>query len=188
MPTTPDAALTSVRDALAAATTRRTPFTLASLATVTPDGAPRARSVILRAWDPDRDVLGLATDDRSAKVREIRADPRVALVVWDDDAQVQVRLEGRASVLHDPAERRRRWDALGPGTRHGYATVAVPGTVVDGDGVPAQDDDDEAWFARFAWVEVAVDRVDRLDLSTDPHDRVLAERDAGGWRARRVAP
>jgi pyridoxamine 5'-phosphate oxidase len=186
--TTPDAALTSVRDALAAATTRRTPFTLASLATVAPDGAPRSRSVILRAWDTDGAVLGFATDDRSAKVREVRADPRVALVVWDDDAQVQVRLEGRATVVDDPDERRRRWDALGPGTRRGYATVADPGAPVDEDETPAQDDDEAAWFARFAWVEIAVERVDRLDLSADPHDRVVVERRAEGWTARRVAP
>ena len=45
-----------------------------------------------------------------------------------------------------------------------------------------------AWSERFAWVEVVLDRVDRLDLSADPHDRVVAERGAGGWRARRVAP
>lgn len=186
MATTPDDAVASVRAALDEATTRRTPFTLASLATVAPDGAPRSRSVILRAWDPGRDVLGLATDARSAKVREIGADPRVALVLWDDGAQVQVRLEGRAAVVADPAERRRRWDALGPHSRRGYATVAAPGSAVDG--APAQDEDEAAWFGRFAWVEVAVDRVDRLDLSTDPHDRVVAERRAGGWRARRVAP
>ncbi|GIG34631.1 pyridoxamine 5'-phosphate oxidase family protein [Cellulomonas pakistanensis] len=188
MATTPDAALASVRDALAAATTRRTPFTLASLATASADGAPRSRSVILRAWDVDRAVLGIATDARSAKVREIRADPRVALVVWDDDTQVQVRLEGRAAVLEDADERRRRWDALGTRSRRGYATLAAPGTPVDPGGTPAQDDDEAAWFGRFAWVEVAVDRVDRLDLSTDPHDRVVAERDGAGWRARRVAP
>lgn len=186
MAPTPDAALTSVWDALDAATTRRTPFTLASLATVSADGAPRSRSVILRSWDPGRAALGLATDARSAKVREIGADPRVALVVWDDDAQVQVRLEGRAAVVDDPAELRRRWVALGRRSRRGYATVPAPGTAVDG--TVDQDDDEAAWSARFAWVEVVVDRVDRLDLAADPHDRVVAERTGTAWRARRVAP
>ncbi|MCG7284534.1 pyridoxamine 5'-phosphate oxidase family protein [Cellulomonas sp. ACRRI] len=188
MTTTADAALAPVWDALAAATTRRTPFTLASLATVSADGAPRSRSVILRSWEPGRAALGLATDARSAKVREIRADPRVSLVVWDDDAQVQVRLEGRAAVVDDPAELRRRWEGLGARSRRGYATVGVPGTPVDGDATPARDDDEAVWSARFAWVEVVVDRVDRLDLSSEPHDRVVAERAGAGWRARRVVP
>ncbi len=187
MAPTPDAALTSVWDALDAATTRRTPFTLASLATVSADGAPRSRSVILRSWEPGRAVLGLATDVRSAKVRELRADPRVALAVWDGDVEVQVRLEGRAVVVDDPAERRRRWEALGPRTRRGYATVGAPGTAVDGDAA-VQDDGEPAWFARFTWVEVAVDRVDRLDLAAEPHDRVVAERTGTAWRARRVVP
>ncbi len=175
-----------VWDALAAATSRRTAFTLAGLATVSGDGTPQVRSVILRAWDPARGVLAFATDERSTKVRELRAEPRVALVLWDDEAQVQVRLAGQATVVADLAERRRRWERLGPGTRRGYATTTAPGAAVDGR--VAQDDDEAAWFARFAWVEVVVDRVDRLDLSADPHDRMVAERGAGGWRARRVAP
>ncbi|WP_217616466.1 pyridoxamine 5'-phosphate oxidase family protein [Cellulomonas sp. GbtcB1] len=83
-----------VWDALAAATSRRTAFTLAGLATVSGDGTPQVRSVILRAWDPARGVLAFATDERSTKVRELRAEPRVALVLWDDEAQVQVRLAG----------------------------------------------------------------------------------------------
>lgn len=187
MATTPDAALTSVWAALDAATTRRTPFTLASLATVSADGAPRSRSVILRSWDPGRAALGLATDVRSAKVREIRADPRVALAVWDEDAQVQVRLEGRAVVVDDPEVRGRRWAALGPRSRRGYATAGAPGTAVEG-GAAVQDDGEAAWSARFGWVEVVVDRVDRLDLAAEPHDRVVAERVGAAWRARRVVP
>lgn len=183
----PPAVLRPVWDALGAATSRRTPFTLGALATVAPGGSPCVRSVILRDWDPDRGVLGFATDERSAKVRDLLADPRVALVLWDDGAQVQVRLEGRATVVADPAERRRRWEGLGERTRRGYATVPAPGDPVDGDRT-GLDDDEAAWFGRFAWVEVAVDRVDRLDLSAEPHDRVLADRGPGGWRARRVAP
>ena len=179
-------ALRPVWDALDAATTRRTAYTLAGLATASGDGAPQVRSVILRSWDGVRGVLGFATDERSAKVRELRADPRVALVLWDDESQVQVRLAGRAAVVADPAERRRRWAGLGPGTRRGYATTTAPGAAVDGP--VGRDDDEAAWFGRFAWVEVVVDRVDRLDLSADPHDRLVADRGAGGWRARRVAP
>jgi len=182
------AVLRPVWDALDAATSRRTPFTLGALATVAPDGSPGVRSVILRDWDPGRGVLGFATDERSAKVREVRAEPRVALVLWDDDAQVQVRLGGRATVVTDPAERRRRWQGLGPRTRRGYATTTAPGAVVDPDAGVGQDDDEAAWFGRFAWVEVVVDHVDRLDLSADPHDRAVAERGAEGWLARRVAP
>lgn len=183
----PPTVLHPVWDALDAATSRRTAFTLAALATVAGDGAPRVRSVILRDWDRDRAVLAFATDARSAKVRDLRADPRVALVLWDDGAQVQVRLGGRATVVADPAERRRRWEGLGERTRRGYATVPAPGDAVDGDRA-GLDDDEAAWFDRFAWVEVAVDRVDRLDLSAEPHDRAVAERDLRGWRARRVAP
>jgi hypothetical protein len=189
VPADPDlpTVLHPVWDALDAATSRRTAFTLAGLATVAGGGAPRVRSVILRDWDRDRAVLAFATDERSAKVREVRADPRVALVLWDDGAQVQVRLEGRATVVAAPRERRRPGGGVGARTRPGYAPVPAPGDAVDGDRAGI-DDDEAAWFDRFAWVEVVLDRVDRLDLAADPHDRVVADRGPGGWGARRVAP
>lgn len=183
-------AAASVWRGLVDATTRRTGWTLATLATAGTDGAPHARSVILRACDPATGTVGFATDARSAKVRDLAADPRVELVVWDEGTGVQARLGGRAAVVTDPAERRRRWDALGPHSRRGYASAQPPGEPL-GAGEAAEDgggDDEAAWFERFAWVEVRVERIDRLDLSDTPHERVLVERTADGWREHRVAP
>lgn len=187
--TTPDldAVLAATWQALADATTRRTPYTLAALATVDGTGAPQLRSVILRDCDPRAGTLAFATDARSAKVAEIAGDPRVALTVWDDGTGVQVRLTGRA-VLADADERRRRWDALGPHARRGYGSPSVPGRAPAPGDVAAEPDDEDAWFDRFAWLEVRVDRVDRLDISTDPHDRVVVVRDGTGWRGERVVP
>jgi hypothetical protein len=187
--TTPglDAVLATTWRALAEATTRRTPYTLAALATVDATGAPRLRSVVLRDCDPDAGTLALATDARSAKIAEIRADPRVALTVWDDGTGVQVRLEGRATVA-DADERHRRWAQLGPHTRRGYGSPSGPGTPwTPGGEAPAEPDDDEG-LDRFAWLDVRVDRVDRLDISTDPHHRATFVRTAGGWSGKRVVP
>lgn len=184
----PLAPLASTWLALAEATTRRTPYTLAALATVAADGSPRLRSVILRDCDPVAGSVAFATDARSAKVGEIRDDPRVALTVYDDGTGVQVRLEGRAGVVADPAERRRRWDALGAHTRRGYGSPVAPGTPLGPGAPPAEPDDEDAWFGRVAWVEVRVDRVDRLDVSADPHDRAVFVRTAAGWTGGPVAP
>jgi hypothetical protein len=179
--------------ALAEATTRRTGSTLAALATVDATGAPQLRSVILRDCDPHAGTLGFATDGRSAKVHEIRAEPRVAVTVYDDATGVQLRLAGRATVVTDPEERRRRWAALGAHTRRGYASPTAPGTPLAADPGTGQADPDpgepdEAWFDRFAWVEVRVDAVDRLDVSADPQERVLLTRDGDTWTGGAVAP
>jgi hypothetical protein len=182
-----EAVLAATWRVLADATTRRTPYTLAALATVDGTGGPQVRSVILRDCDPDGGTVAFATDARSTKVAEIGVGPRVALTVWDDDTGVQVRLSGGA-VLADADERRRRWDALGPHTRRGYGSPSVPGTPLPPGDRPAEPDDEDAWFDRFAWVRVRVDRVDRLDISADPHDRAVFVRARTGWEGERVAP
>ena len=185
------AALAATWLALAEATTRRTGSTLAALATVDATGGPQLRSVILRACDPDAGTLGFATDVRSAKVRDLRTEPRVAVTVYDDATGVQLRLSGRAAVVTDPDERRRRWSALGAHTRRGYATPTAPGTPraeAGTDATVAGDEDEDAWFERFAWVEVHVDAVDRLDVSAEPQERIVLVRHGAAWTGGPVAP
>lgn len=169
---------------LTEATSRRTGSTLAALATVDPAGAPQVRSVILRACDPDRGTVAFATDVRSAKVHELRVEPRVAVTVYDDATGVQLRLAGRATVATDPEERRRRWAGFGAHTRRAYASPTPPGSPL----APTDPSPDDAWFERFAWVEVRVDAVDRLDVSADPQERVLLTRDGDAWTGGPVTP
>ena len=182
-----DALLAGTWQSLVDATTRRTPSTLAALATVAGE-TPQLRSVILRACDPGAGTVAFATDARSSKVAEIRANPAVALTVWDESTGVQVRLGGRATVDPDDAERRRRWDALGPHSQRGYGSPSVPGTTLAPEDDPAHPDAQDAWSDRFAWVEVRVDRVDRLDISADPHQRARFARDLSAWCGERVVP
>jgi hypothetical protein len=173
--------LAAVWDALRAATTRRTPFTVAHLATVDAGGAPHVRAVILRECDADAGTVAFAADARSPKVRDLRGDPRVALGLYDGEA-VQLRLEGRA-VVAGPVERRRRWEDLPPHNRRLYGAGPAPG-----EPLPAATDAAPPEVDRFAWVRVHVDRVDRLDLATDPHERTVLTRTSGGWTGGRVVP
>lgn len=73
---------------------RRHPARAVQLATRGADGAPRLRSVILRGADAAARRARFHTDRRSAKVAEIAADPRVALLLWDPRSRVQLRLAG----------------------------------------------------------------------------------------------
>lgn len=186
-PPGPHAALTATWRSLVEATTQRTPNTLAAVATVTPSGAPRLRSVILRACDPEAGTVAFATDSRSAKVAEITAEPRVAMTFWDDGTGVQIRLEGRATPA-DTGERRRRWAALGAHTRRGFGSPSDPGQPLAPGEEPPGPDDEDRWSGRFAWIEVRVERIDRLDISTDPHERTVLTRTDQGWSSARVVP
>lgn len=176
--------LDSIWQELQAATTQRTGFTLAALATVTATGQPRARSVILRDFASTPERIWFATDVRSAKIAEIRARPEVALTLYDAAADTQLRAEGRATIIEDDDERRRAWQTLAPHSKQLYADPAVPGAPLDA----AQQEDHRTAFERFAWVSIELDRLDWLDLSSQPQQRWQFHRKKRTWAEHRVVP
>ena len=84
---------------------RHAPARHPTLATVSPDGRPQARTVVLRAADKVAGTLDIHTDLRSAKVMDLRASPFAALHVWDTSAHLQLRIEACVTILtgHDVA-------------------------------------------------------------------------------------
>ena len=175
------------------ATARRTPFTLGYLGTTDATQAPRVRAIILRGFDPDRGCLMFATHMASAKIEEIRLNPLVAVTVTDDDAALQLRMEGRAEIVGDPTERRVAWESLASHTRHLYRSPLAPGTPVSEHQTSESEReagrrDENAEFARFAWVRIQLERLDWLDLSSPEHERCQFVREGPGWTGERVAP
>ena len=107
-----------VRDASAPA---RTP----ALATLGPEG-PEIRTLVLRAADRGAGTLDLHADAASAKVAQLRADPRAALHLWDAGVSLQVRVRGRVSVLTG-AEADEAWAAVPEAARSSYGGEPAPG-------------------------------------------------------------
>jgi pyridoxamine 5'-phosphate oxidase len=70
-----------------------------TLATVTPDGKPRARMVLLKDFDPRGFVL--FTNYHSAKGRELIANPYASLVFWWGKLERQIRIEGRVEKISE---------------------------------------------------------------------------------------
>jgi pyridoxamine 5'-phosphate oxidase len=105
---------------------RHAPARHPTLATVTPDGRPQARTVVLRAADKLAGTLDIHTDLQSAKVQELRATPFAALHVWDTSAHMQVRLEARVEILtgQDVAA---IWASVPEASRMSYGSSPSPG-------------------------------------------------------------
>ncbi|MFQ3622643.1 MAG: pyridoxamine 5'-phosphate oxidase family protein [Acetobacteraceae bacterium] len=167
-----------------AAADRRHGWRTPVLATIGADGAPRARTVVLRAVDRQVRTLRLHTDRRSAKAGEIACDPRVALVFWDARARLQLRAGGIAELLTGGAARDAAWAATPPGARRDYATLDAPGTpspaaqaAYGGDG-----------SANFALVLVRIVTIDWLSLARDGHRRAGFALEEDGPRATWLVP
>ncbi len=142
-----------------------------TLATV--DG-PRAdaRSVVVREAVEAQRRLRFYTDDRSAKVRQLRACPEAMLVGWAPALNWQLRLQVQLALEDDGLEVSSRWAQvkLSP-SAHDYLAALPPGTPVD------RYTPERGSREHFAVVRAEVLAIDWLELHPDGHRRA---RFAGG--------
>jgi len=105
---------------------RHAPARHPTLATVTAQGKPQARTVVLRATDKREGTLDIHTDLRSAKVEDLRVTPFAALHVWDHSAHLQIRLEARVTILigRDVAA---IWEGVPAASQLSYGGTPPPG-------------------------------------------------------------
>jgi len=77
---------------------------------ITVDDQRQAQARILNPFDPEPDMkVWLATNRNTRKVGQIRKNPRVTLAYWDPAGSGYVTMLGRAKLVENLAERKRRW-------------------------------------------------------------------------------
>lgn len=159
---------------------RRAPSRNPTLATVTPDGKPQARTVVLRAADRGVGTLDIHTDLQSSKVADLRAAPFAALHVWDVSTHLQIRIEARVNILtgQDAAI---LWAGVPEASRLSYGSQPAPGQPI----AQSLDYKRHPNSVRFAVLRLTVQSIDALHLGPD-HRRARFDRDtdwAGTWLA-----
>lgn len=152
------------------------------LATLGRSGGPETRIVALRRADAAAGVVAVHTDTRSVKWDELAACPRVSLLAWDPDPQLQIRLRGTAART-DGAAVAADWAAVPPGSRGSYGVTPAPGTPIAAAGAYDRRPDP----ARFGVLTVTVAEIDVVLLSLDFHRRASFAR-TDGWRGTWLAP
>jgi pyridoxamine 5'-phosphate oxidase len=160
---------------------RRAPTRHPTLATVTPDGRPQARTVVLRAADKTMGTLVIHTDLHATKVADLHATPFAALHVWDAAARLQIRLEATAIILTGP-DVAALWAAVPDVSRQSYGSHPAPGQPL----AQALDYTKQPDPASFAVLRLTVQTIDALHLGAD-HRRARFDRDAG-WVGTWLAP
>lgn len=195
--------MTSLDDALDSAWTmlvrggadRRSALHTPVVTSVTADGLPDARVMVLRKAERAAAMLRFHTDARSPKALALDGGP-VTVLGYDAGASVQLRIGGVAHVLTDGEEVDAIWSASTAFARRCYMATHAPGTVLEaaGSGLPADVEgrmpsEDELVPARanFAIVKVHVTAIDWLHLAASGHRRALF-RSEDGWRGCWLAP
>jgi len=166
----------------------------AQLATVSPDGTPYNRTVVVRAFYSETDVLHIVTDARSQKVTHLRADARASLCWYLTAARQQFRFRGTVALVDAAADaeaqqaRRSAWSALSARTRRQFAWPA-PGTPKTAESSDAEEPPADDPPETFVLLRFHPSFVDHLVLTSTPHRRTLYHLDdAGVWQRQPVNP
>lgn len=154
------------------------PCRLPTVATVSPDGWPEARTMVLRSADPAAGVVTLHTDLYSTKLASLQSNPRIALHVWDAEAALQIRLQAEVAIASG-ASVRDLWDKTPDHARQSYGVTPPPGVpILDALGYVKAPDP-----ATFAVLLCEVMRIDLVHLG-EKHRRAAYVRSddwAGQW-------
>ena len=145
------------------------------LATVSPEGAPGLRTVVLRAFGRAPALAEMHTDARAAKARDIAHASQVSILAWSAADRLQLRFEGSARLHRDDDVARARWDTLSPNARGAYGLRALPGATIadpaDRSPLPPAEQ-----FRQFAVILVSLASVDVLRLGPAGEQRRAAGR------------
>jgi pyridoxamine 5'-phosphate oxidase len=174
----------------AGARDRRTAAHTPALATVGPDGAPHVRTVVLRRFLADERMLVVHTDRRSAKVGDLAAEPRCAVLVYDREAKIQLRLGGTARVETQGALVETAWAATRDFSRECYRVTGASGAPIDApqDAVFSAEATNDGGD-NFAVITIAVDSLEWLYLHNAGHRRARFDTSAdGAWAGQWLIP
>ncbi|SEN74898.1 Pyridoxine/pyridoxamine 5'-phosphate oxidase [Loktanella fryxellensis] len=160
---------------------RRSPSRQPTLATVSPDDWPEARTVVLRRAVPTDAVVEVYTDTQSDKIASLTATPRAALHVWEATQHLQIRLLADVTLLQgdDVSD---RWATLPEVGRLSYGITPAPGQPIADALSYAKTPDPR----RFCVLRLTVQHIDVVHLGDD-HRRAGFDR-ADGWAGRWLSP
>ena len=150
-------------------------FKLCSLATVTPQGLPDTRMVVLRQCDKALKTLSFHTDARSGKMGQLAGQPQVCMLFWDPKQSLQLRVYGLAQLHHLNETALAKVQNLPAGQKELFGFEAAPGSVRVATGV-SPTFKEELVARHFCWINLKVTRIDALHLGrSGVHTRACFE-------------
>lgn len=152
-----------------------------SLATVSPDGWPEARTVVLRTADMDKARITIHTDLYSDKIASLRAQPRAAFHIWDADQALQIRLQAQVTIQSGP-DLLALWQCIPDHAQQSYGVIPPPGQPIKKALDYVKQPDPET----FAVLHCDIAHIDAVHLGDD-HRRAAFSR-VSNWAGQWLSP
>lgn len=150
----------------------------------TQDRFPQVRTVVKRGLD-DRLSITFFTDSRTKKVREIRQNDLVSALFYHPQKQLQVRLNGKATVVpEDSLEYARHFNEIKNGPhKKDYTTLESPGS-------PRLDESEIIYgeTINLMVIKIVAYDLDVVQLGKMNHHRSHYKRDGNLWIETKLVP
>ena len=140
-----------------------------------------ARSVVLRNFDKEKNIIRFHTDYRSPKLNDIKNNPNTVCLVYSYKLKTQLRIKTLSSIHYEDSIWSTAWDSTGLSSRKCYLTKYDPSCNIDqkDDGLPLelkgktpslkQSEDGKR---NFCVVDNKILEVDYLYLKSSGHERM----------------
>ncbi|MEL7301571.1 MAG: pyridoxamine 5'-phosphate oxidase family protein [Pseudomonadota bacterium] len=151
-----------------------------TLATMSAEHGPQARTLVMRQVDRQAGTVTLFTDAATPKVTELKEDPRAQLHIWDKRSQIQLRLSVEVSMAPGAHE---TWQQMPEGAREVYGVEPAPGTPIAGPEAFDRTPNEE----KFLELTLRLTRLELVTLGLPIHRRA-AFRPDDGWAGEWLAP
>ncbi|MEM6614114.1 MAG: Npun_F5749 family FMN-dependent PPOX-type flavoprotein [Cyanobacteria bacterium P01_C01_bin.72] len=167
------------------------------LATVTPDNQPANRTVVFRGFlDDEQNRLKIITDDRSAKIQDIKHQSLAEICWYFTKTREQFRITGELYLVTvqetDPALQQARsttWYNLSDSARSQFAWPDPGQPAEEKSAFEVEPPDEKIPLDNFCLLLLTPQKVDHLQLKGDPQQRYLYHLKADQtWTTQAVNP
>lgn len=166
-----------------ALTQNENPLKFCVLGSIGLDNTPQTRLIGLREITDDFEFM-LYTDERSNKVSQIRANPKVSLLFYHPEKKLQLKIDGIASIIKDQDLIKEKWLKISPKAQKDYTTESTPGSKLS--------TSKEIKFLKdnnfFCIIEVQALNIEYLKLRDSSHFKVQFYKDLNGWVSEFLVP
>ena len=160
-------------------------FRYFDFATLDVKQTPVQRTVVLREFDGNT-TFSFYTDRRSDKVEHIQHNPAVSMLFYDADQKLQVRIQGKASILPHEKKRKKLWEESGSRGAHSYTSEKSPGKIIQ---KPRDAFDWNLEDPRnFCVIYIEAHRFEFLQLDGHKHLRSSRVLQSGTWQTYWMVP